>query len=713
MFALGLALPVTIVLVLTRWRFVVVFALLSAGASYAQNYTSQSYQDDNQWSGTGDYYPAAGTSSSVSFAPGVTFTLINNGNVTVSNIIMRTRTSVSPTWVNRSAVSIVSGSSADFLPASVGVAFNLRYGPQTAYSTSEAEIWRGSPDAVGSNLLVKWFGSVNFSGTWSGSTSVNYNWKNTTGPFSIVNNDTRTVPIFYVAPLPTPTPTPSPTPVPPPPGKMTEAQFQALAASYGYAVGGTAFDSSKVPSGTRGKVHIYCDANGDGTMEEIATVDTDQYGNFFAGFDGSQYNGKAYKMTVDLSATVEGQAVTFERGTSLGGGAFPDKLSGPVPSPTPNTAPPRQSSISALGSLTTVDSSGNVRNVPQYTVTSSTTSGTSATSAVITPSGSSIAFGSATVANTSDLAQRQDVRALQSDVRQGFASVADAVSRISPGNLTANVTVTLNGTFGNGTAGNSSSSPTPSPTPSDPLQGAVSVSQGVFSNDGSVIGDSSGNFTAPGSPGLSLQVTAFGHTVDLDPTHNSLVYSVMGWIRALLYALISFLIASFLYARIMQLVRDMGAVASEADMARAAFALQSSEKGADPYASIPFASGPVMVANVVRRLPIIGGLMWLAAGQIRKVAFLAALGVFAGLVGGQFLTPGGLVGWFFGGRGIVQTVSAIVSQGSPSITFAVWLADKFVPLDLLLVGASIGISAEVVCFGVLILWRAWCNPSMS
>jgi len=229
-------------------------------------------------------------------------------------------------------------------------------------------------------------------------------------------------------------------------------------------------------------------------------------------------------------------------------------------------------------------------------------------------------------------------------------------------------------------------SPTPTPTP-EPEEESLAVNS-TFNPTG-ITPMTPPTWTNPSQP-VSWTIKFPGSNIqwDLAPEHQDWFVQFCAWLKIVIWWLLTIWITWHTYNRINQLVRDIMNQLEAADIARMS---HGGNDGKNKYGKF------LMQAWTMNT----GWYSWgilknAAANAIWKVAAGAAVVIFIGLVGGQFLTAGGLANWFLGGSNLFQSLATAILPTYAPLQASVFYLCMCVPMDHALLVGSIWFAEEAV-----------------
>ena len=466
-------------------------------------------------------------------------------------------------------------------------------------------------------------------------------------------------------PVPTPTPTPTPSPTPNP----TDIA-QTVTGDIG----------DPLPAGYAATVKIVFD-DGEIRYADVNSQDGTYSFPFYNSDQGRHYKQDLYVYALDMespeNAPTPVSVMELESGTVPEDPVLPEE----EPAIINASAPPAQFEIADVGNV--VGSDGVVHPITQVS------GGTIGTTTVV-PSVSGPAVYSVNGAAIGTGTGGSFVAAPEAP--QTNIDLTDIKNLLREGNIDRKaILARTHGAVNAITAPSPSPTPTPTPEPEEEETGSATS---TFSMTG-ITGAETVEFTAPAN-GVDWELEMPGGvlTVDLNPEHQPWFVQLCAWLKLIIWWLLTIWITWHVYNRLNALIRDLFQTLESADIHRIA---HSGKNKGGILGTVSFGLLNVSGFGFVKGIAI--SLVW-------KVGIIAAVALFVSLVGGQFLTFGGISNWFLGGSTLFGSLASVLVPGVPFIQTAVHLLCLMIPMDHVLNVGAIWLACEAVA-GVITLGFAW------
>ncbi|MCK9589905.1 MAG: hypothetical protein WC003_15505 [Terrimicrobiaceae bacterium] len=231
-----------------------------------------------------------------------------------------------------------------------------------------------------------------------------------------------------------------------------------------------------------------------------------------------------------------------------------------------------------------------------------------------------------------------------------------------------------------------SSSPSPSPSPSPDEEPVVERVFDAFVPDSYVGGLEAAPTVSGGGNNVNWTLTLpGGYVVNANPMDNPLFVQLFAWLRLVAFWILTIWITQHVYCKVHKLGEDLLASLQSADIHR--LTLMKEKKG--------------WISGLVELIPGYGIVKMIVVNLFWKSAIVVAILVFAGLVGGQFFTVGGVTNWVFGGQGVVGGFAAALAGEGSLVSTVLFFLGQVIPLDHLCLCLLIWAGIDAVSFGIL------------
>ncbi len=211
-----------------------------------------------------------------------------------------------------------------------------------------------------------------------------------------------------------------------------------------------------------------------------------------------------------------------------------------------------------------------------------------------------------------------------------------------------------------------SPSPTPSPTPDpdDDLQSEGSV--GTFTVTGVSGAENPSAVSAGTKPSWVLKFPGVPQSFNFDPELTSWFLPFCAWLKVITWWILTIWITAHVYKSINELSEACFQRLQGADIQRLSMGKEQKESGLNLGIAV------IRVPNLVKVV---------AANVIWRAAILAAIAIFAGLVGGQFFTFGGITNWYLGGGTFFSSLAAAILPNHPALMGSLYYLGLTIPMD--------------------------------
>ena len=185
-------------------------------------------------------------------------------------------------------------------------------------------------------------------------------------------------------------------------------------------------------------------------------------------------------------------------------------------------------------------------------------------------------------------------------------------------------------------------------------------------------------------PGMST-------AIDFDPAHQEWFIALAAWFKLIAWWLLTIWITCYVYKSIHDLQESLFARLESADIHRISH--NSEKKG--------------WINLGLNNIPGYGILKGIIANLFWKAGILAGVLIFAGLVGGQFMTGGGITNWVMGGSTIFSSLASAILPTYGPLQGSVFYLCMFIPMDHALNCGAIWLACNALKPALSFLFGFW------